>query len=158
MSEQSHDEYKRIIDNERRILWDKANSAQDAYDVQEKETYRKRFGQKKPPPEYAVGDKILINVARRLLGNRKKMTRAWMGPFEVLEVRDQEIVARDVEDESKIETTNRKLVKPYHVSPYTAVRNRAVMMLEVGRDFDRWSRTIGYVDRKRKYGPGRSPK
>ncbi len=158
MSKQSHAEYKRIIDNERRILWDKANVAQAAHNERRKETYRKRDEQKKSPPRYAVGDKILINVARRLLGNQRKLRRAWMGPFEVIEVRDQQIIARDVEDESKVETANMKLVKPYHVSPYTAVRNRAVMMLEVGRDFDRWSRTIEYVDRKRKYGPGRSPK
>ena len=76
-------EYIRMMNNNRRIILNDANATQIKYDQSRSSTYNK--GRHKEV-KYEVGDIVLSNIRRRMIGNKSKFTESWTGPFEIIEV------------------------------------------------------------------------
>ena len=84
-----------------------------------------------------------------MIGNKSKFFESWTGPFEIIEViNDEQYKIRNI-DSNNEELQNAKFLKPYVTTPYTNMMNRAMMMIDrdnKDRDYDR---IIQYVKRTR---------
>ena len=139
-------EYIRMMENNRRIISNNANNNQSKYDRSRIKTYNKN---RYKEIAYEVGDIVLNNVKRRLIGNKSKFTETWTGPYEIIEkINDKQYKIRNIDNNNE-ELQNIKFLKPYVVSPYTNVMNRAMAMIE-REDKDRdYNKIIQYAQKKK---------
>ena len=114
----THSEYIRLMENQRRIIHNDANVQQRKYDARRSKSYNKGRGKQ---IEYEVGDKVLVDISRRYVGNKKKFRAKWHGPFEIIEIRDKQIICAEVDNEVNVKTVNINQIKPYNESPYLSV-------------------------------------
>ena len=137
-------EYIRMMNNNRKIILNDANAKQLKYDASRQRTYNK--GRSKEI-KYEIGDIVLSNIRRRLIGNKAKFTESWAGPCEIIKiVNDKQCKIRYI-DTGNEELQNIKFLKPYIVTPYRNVMSKAMMMIEkndTNRDYDK---IIKYVQR-----------
>ena len=82
---------------------------------------------------------VLLNISGRLIG-----------PFEIIEINDKQCKIRDVDNESNIQITNFRFIKPYKVSPYMHILNTCMIMMtkEDRKDVRDYERIIGYIHKK----------
>ena len=84
---------------------------------------------------FEVGDAVLVDISRRLVGNKKSLTPKWVGPFEVVDIvtRDDEdsdvedgddeskgdqYVLREIGNEQNEKKENVHSLKKYHLAPF----------------------------------------
>ena len=93
-------EYIRIMNNKRVIINNKVQRTQLKYDFIRSRSYNKG---KYDPLKYGVGDLVLVNIERRFVGNKKKFTPVWIGPYEIIKIVDRMVVVRDIGNENDIQ-------------------------------------------------------
>ncbi len=118
-------EYINKMNNNRKIIYNNVNVKQMQYDKNRSKSFNKS---RIPELKYNIGDLVLLNITRRLIGNRKKFSASWIGPFEIVDIKDKQYKLRDIDDENHIELTNSKFIKPYKTTPYNFIRNKLAMM------------------------------
>ena len=140
-------EYIRMMHNNRKIITNNANVNQSKYDQSRIRTYNKN---RYKEITYQVGDIVLSNIRRRLIGNKAKFTQTWTGPFEIIEiVNNNQYKIRNI-DNNNVEYQNVKFLKPYTVSPYTNLMNRAMTMIERDNNDRDYQKIIDYAQKKKK--------
>ena len=119
---QSGIEYSHYMDNVRTIIHNNANTNQSHYDRIRSKSYNR---DKSLPHEYEVGDLVLINISRRLTGNKAKLTPTWHGPHEIIRVifPNKTYEIREVGNDSHIQEINIKFIKAYKTTPYVMIMN-----------------------------------
>ncbi len=137
-------EYIHSMNNKRKIVNNAANLRQNKYRVSRSATYNK---DRIDSIEYEIGDVVLIDVARRLVGNEKKLKPSWIGPFEIFNIVDKQYWCREIGNESNIQKVNLRMIKPYKSSPYINVLNRCLLMMDKSDD-PMPQRFIDYTRRK----------
>ena len=136
------DEYIRMMENNRAVIQKKAVQHQSRYDIIRSKTYNKNR------PElikYSIGDKVLMNVKRRYVGNRRKFTATWIGPFEIIGIADRMITIREIDNDKNVQQINIKFIKPYKQSPYIAIMNTSMQMIlddDTNREYRRIYRYV----------------
>ena len=135
-----------MMNNNRQIIMDKANQNQRKYDQSRTKTYNK--GRNKEI-EYQVGDVVLNNIQRKMIGNKAKLTPSWTGPFEIIEIiNDKTYKIRDIETENE-EIQNLRFSKPYKVTPYINMMNHAMMMMNKQDKHDKeYDKIVKYTQEK----------
>ena len=115
-------EYIKYINNTRTIIQNTAVSNQSNHD----QIRSKSFNKDRPPiHEYEVGDLILINISRRMTGNRAKLSPIWHGPHEIIHIifPKKTYKIREIGNESHIQEINIKFIKPYKTTPKMMLMN-----------------------------------
>ena len=80
-----------------------------------------------------------------MIGNKSKFTESWTGPFEIIEViNNKQYRIRDIENNNE-ELQNVKFLKPYVVTPYTNMMNKAMMMIERNNNDRDYNKMIQYA-------------
>ena len=117
-----------MMKNKRKIIISKAIENQTKYDRARSKTNNKK---RLPPIQHQVGDMDLNDVARRVIGNEKKLDAAWIEPFEIIEMINQiSRKMREVGNEVNIETQNIRFLKPYILTPCTHVMNQSLRTMK----------------------------
>ena len=118
-------QYIRFINNSRSIINNQAINNQSRYDQIRSKSYNKN---RTPVHKYEVGDLVLIDVSRRMTGNKSKFTPSWHGPHEIIHIimPDKVFKVQEVDNESHIQEINIKFIKPYKASPYMMVLNHVM--------------------------------
>ena len=84
-----------------------------------------------------------------MIGNKSKFTESWTGPFEIIEViNDKQYRIRHIENENE-ELQNVKFLKPYKVTPYTNMMNKAMMMIDKDNNDKDYDKIVKYVKLKK---------
>ena len=140
---QSPSEYIQAMTNNRLIVNNQANMHQKRYERARSKAYNKK---RTDAIQYSVGDAVLIDVQRRLVGNAKKLRPTWIGPFEITEnIDNKQFVCREIGNEENIQKVNLRQLKPYKISPYLNVLSHCYSLMDT-----RVNRIISYV--RNKYG------
>ena len=105
-------EYIDYMTKRRKIIFKEANINQKHYDELRKKSYDK----KRNNITYNVGDYVLQDIAEQLVGNDKKFTPNYVGPYEVVEVRNDGANYRIIDTKYG---TNSHIVSAKHLKPYT---------------------------------------
>ena len=118
----STSEYIRYMRNTHSIINNEAISNQINYD---KIRTKSRNKSNNKCVEYEVGDLILVNISRRMIGNKSKLNPTWHGPHEIIEIIYPQKVfkIREIGNISHVQQININLIKPYKASPYIMVLN-----------------------------------
>ncbi len=62
------------------------NIKQIEYDKIRSKNYNKN---RKPLIAYNIGDLVLLNISRRLIGNQRNFTASWISPYEIIAIKDK---------------------------------------------------------------------
>ena len=118
----STSEYLRYMQNIHHIINNEAISNQNKYD---NIRIKSRNKSNKESIQYEVGDLVLINISRRMIGNKSKLNPSWHGPHEIIEIIYPQKVfkIREIGNISHIQQININLMKPYKASPYIMMIN-----------------------------------
>ena len=113
------------------IVRDTANIKQTIYDKLRKRTYDK----KKKAVDLEVGDYVLYDVSSRYTGNTKKLLPNYVGPFEIIQMKNEgnTLTLRDVFNKDNVFTAPIKHIKPYNTtnkSAYTMILNHITDKLQ----------------------------
>ena len=131
------EEFIRYMATRRDIIIGNANDTQKKYDVIRKKAYD--LQRKKTTLELKVGDYVYYDISQRYVGNRKKLTANFVGPWEVTQIFNDEQNVRlvDCGDPAHHVTTHRDKVKLFqskevHMvnAPQTNVRNYEIAMCD----------------------------
>ena len=76
-------EYIEYMNNVRNIIENETKEYQKYYDEQRKKYYKKYDNDK---PEFEVGDLVLYYTGDQMVGNVKKLSSNWMGPYEITKI------------------------------------------------------------------------
>merc|ERR1719242_958079 len=130
------DEYITHANNKRTIIWGNALSQQQKYKRRRTVSYNKR---RKDSIVYNVGDSVLVDVSRKLVGNKKSLKPSYVGPFEI--VHDvggdgQQFVLREIGNETNEIKENVHALKPYKGAPYINVLQACMMNPRLPSDHD----------------------
>jgi hypothetical protein len=107
--------YRRWQQKSAEIIHKNAVKAQQHYDDIRKKAYDKD----RTDFHFEVGDLVLLDVGARLIGNKKKLTAAYEGPFEVIAIMSslKAYIIRKVSDDDDgtkdEQRVNGKFLKPY---------------------------------------------
>ena len=121
LSPRTPDEYVEAMNNNRSIINNEVNKYQQKYRKSRTATYNKR---RSDSIEYEVGDVVLVDVSKRLVGNNKSLNPQYVGPFEIIQnvgESGQQFVCREIGNESNVRTENIHALKPYKIAPYLNV-------------------------------------
>ena len=116
------DEYIKYINKSRSIIHNESIQNQSKYDQIRSKSYNKN---RYPVHKYEIGDLVLIDISRRMTGNKAKLTPSWHGPHEIIHnvMPDKVFKIREIGNESHIQEINIKFVKPCKASAYMMVMN-----------------------------------
>ena len=122
-----------------------ANIHQSKYDKIRSKTYNR---DKTDSIKYQIGDLVLNNISRQLIGNKKKFTSTWIGPYEIIKILgDKTYEIRKVDDETHATNQHERFLKPYKVSPYINTLNYSMMMIHKEKDRD-YNRILNHIEKK----------
>eukprot|EP01083_Nonionella_stella_P268826 909076_1 len=142
-SKSSVKQYMQKMSNNRVIISKNAMRHQRKYDTRRSKNYNKN---RKDAIEYEVGDFVMIDVTRRYVGNRKKLSASWNGPFEIIRIMDKQYEVREVGNESNVQLINPRFMKPYKSSPYFNAMTCCLMRMN--DDEKRCKRILKYINQK----------
>ena len=133
--------------NNRTIINNKANMHQKRYRTARSKSYNNK---RTSAIRYSVGDAVLIDVQRRLVGNAKKLRPTWIGPFEIIEnIDNKQFVCQEIGNEQNIQRVNLRQLKPYKVSPYINVLAHCYSLVDSRRNQS--DRVIQYIRNKYRF-------
>ena len=140
-------DYVKYMDNQRRIIYEDANTNQYKYDQIRSKSYNKK---RIKSHKYEIGDLIMINWSNRLTGNKKKLSPTWQGPYEIIKVitENKAYEAREVGNEGNIQKINVKFMKPYIKSPYIAVLDALFQNQEYFLNGERNDKIVKYITKQ----------
>ena len=121
LSRRAPNEYIEAMNNMRTIINNEVDKNAQKYSKQRTKSYNK---ERADSIEYVVGDLVLVDMARRVVGNDKSLRPQWVGPFEVVEDvgnKGQQYWLREVGNEGNKRRENVHALKPYRKSAYVAV-------------------------------------
>ena len=109
-------EFIKYMNNNRSIIQNKAINNQKNYDKIRSKSYNKK---RLDTHEYDIGDLVLIDISRRLIGNESKFNASWHGPHEIIDIIEpnKTFKIREINDIRNIQQINIRLMKPYKMSP-----------------------------------------
>lgn len=138
-------EFIEYMANRRRIIVGNANAVQEQYDAIRKRQHDKK--RKKAHHSLKVGDYVYYDVAQRYVGNVKKLSENYIGPWEIVEIFNdgQNFRLIDCSDGNHRITTHRNKLKFFKTSetllmnaPTTNLRNYWIAFyeraMETGRE------------------------
>ena len=115
-----------MMNKNRSIINNQALEKQEKYD---KTRYKSINKDRKSAIEYEIGDYVLIDVHRERVGNVKKFTPTWIGPFEIIKIMDKQFVVREIGNDTNVRKVNIRYIKPYKSSPYINLINLCLFMM-----------------------------
>ena len=121
----SFNKYIKFINNTKSIIHNHSIQNQSQYDRIRSKSYNKNRVQ---PHKYEVGDLVLIDISRRMTGNKSKFTPTWHGPHEIVHIimPDKVFKIREIGNESHIQQINIRFIKPYQSTPYMMIMNHVM--------------------------------
>ena len=136
-------DYIRYMNNTRSIITNTSIFNQQNYDKIRLKSINKS---RNKSIEYEIGDLILINVSRRMIGNKSKLTASWHGPHEIIKIISPNKVfqVREIGNPTHVQQINVNLIKPYKSSPYLMIIN----YIEDNPSFPS-NNVINYINHKR---------
>ena len=118
-------EYIAEANNRRDIINNEVRRHQQQYQQRQKKSHDKG---RDDNVVYEVGDAVLINIERRVVGNKKSLRPKWIGPFEVMGViggdDGEQYVLREIGNEANERKENVHFLKKYVLAPYVCVMIR----------------------------------
>eukprot|EP01083_Nonionella_stella_P029365 80848_1 len=85
-----YDTYLKWMIQQQAIIHHNARNASQKYDARRKKTYDLN---RKEIPKYKIGDKVLRFVANTKVGNDRKLSESYVGPYKIVQISNKSIGA-----------------------------------------------------------------